>query len=122
VGWPVVGCYGISGRIAVVAEDRGHQAWVDALVQALQDGTPLDLAPGEDADVSQAADWPDNRRLWGDALPAALLKSDLKPDPHGLKIRAAYICEITRGSLFHKHTDVRHGGVIPLPASCAGFS
>jgi hypothetical protein len=50
-----------------VDEDRGHQAWVDALVQALQDGTALDLAPDEDVYVTQAASWPASRRLPGEA-------------------------------------------------------
>jgi hypothetical protein len=60
-------------------------------VQALQDGRLLDLAPGEDLDLTQAAAWPDNRRLPGEALRAALLNPDVRPDPHGLKIRGAYI-------------------------------
>jgi len=78
-----------------VDEDRDHQAWIKKLVQALKDGTPLDLAPLEDVDVSLARDWPAPRRLPGEALRAALLSSDLRPDPRGLKIRAAYITGIT---------------------------
>jgi hypothetical protein len=78
-----------------VDEDRSHQAWADALVQALQDGTVLDLAPGEDVDVSQAAGWPASCRLPGEALRAALLNSAVWPDPRGLKIRAAYITGTT---------------------------
>ena len=54
--------------------DRDHASWVAALVQALEDGTMLDLAPGEGVDASQAADWPAPRRLPGEALRAALLK------------------------------------------------
>jgi hypothetical protein len=56
-----------------VDEDRGHQEWVDAVVQALQDGNMLDLAPGEDVDVGQAAGWPASRRLPGEALRGALV-------------------------------------------------
>jgi len=78
-----------------VDEDRGHQAWVEALVQTLQNGTVLDLAPGEDVDESQAAGWPASRRLPGKALRAALLNSDVQPDPRGLRIRAAYITGVT---------------------------
>jgi hypothetical protein len=75
--------------------DRDHDAWVAVLVQELEDGTPLDLAPGEDVDVSQAPGWPASRRLPGEALRAALLTSDVRPDPRGLRIRAAYITAIT---------------------------
>jgi hypothetical protein len=64
-------------------------------MQALEDGIPLDLAPGEDVDVSQAAGWPLSRRLPGESLRAALLELDVKPDPRGLTIRAAYITGIT---------------------------
>jgi hypothetical protein len=71
-----------------VDEDRDHKAWVAALLQALEDGRPLDLAPGEDVDVSH---WPESRRLPGEALRAALLQPDVRPDPRGLKIRRAYI-------------------------------
>jgi hypothetical protein len=78
-----------------VDEDRDHDGWVKDLVKALEDGTVLDLAPGEDVDVSQAADWPDQRRLPGEALRAALLEPDVKPDPRGLKIRGAYITGTT---------------------------
>jgi hypothetical protein len=74
-----------------VSEEPDHDAWVKTLVQALQDGASLDLAPGEDVDVSQAASWPAPRRLPGEALRAALLSSDVRPDPHGLTIRAVYI-------------------------------
>jgi hypothetical protein len=75
-----------------VDEDRDHDAWVAKLVQALKDGTPLDLVPFEDhVDLSQAAEWPVSRRLPGDALREALLKPDVRPDPRGLWIRAAYI-------------------------------
>ena len=76
-------------------EDRDHDAWVAALVQHLTDGTPLDLAEGEDLDLIQAAGWPDSRRVPGEALRAALLNPDVRPDPRGLKIRAAYITGIT---------------------------
>jgi len=82
---------GASGTITVVAKDRGHQAWRDALVQALQDGTVLDLCPGEEIDVTQAASWPALRRLPGEALRRALLTPDAQPDPRGLTIRGAYI-------------------------------
>jgi hypothetical protein len=82
---------GVSGRIAAVNEDRNHEAWVATLLQALRDGTVLDLAPGEDVDVTQAARWPESRRLPGDALRAALLAPDIGPEPRGLRIRAAYI-------------------------------
>jgi hypothetical protein len=58
---------------------------------SLKDGTVLDLAPGEKVDVSQAASWPESRRLPGEALREALLRSDIEPDPRGMKIRAAYI-------------------------------
>jgi hypothetical protein len=78
-----------------VNEDRDHDGWVKELVKALEDGTVLDLAPGEDVDVSQAAEWPDPQRLPGGALRAALLEPDVKPDPRGLKIRGAYITGIT---------------------------
>jgi hypothetical protein len=78
-----------------VAEDRDHKAWVAALLQALEDGTPLDLAPGEDVDVSQAASWPGSRRLPGEALRAALLEPNVNADPRGLTIRVAYITGIT---------------------------
>jgi hypothetical protein len=74
-----------------VYEDRDHEAWVAALVQKLRDGTPLDLAPGEEVDVTQAASWPARCRVPGEALRAALLRSDVRPDPRGLKIRGAYI-------------------------------
>jgi hypothetical protein len=42
-------------------------------VQTLQDGNMLDLAPGEDVDVGQAAGWPASRRLPGEALRGALV-------------------------------------------------
>ena len=76
-------------------EDRDPKAWVAELVQKLEDGMPLDLADGENVDVTQAAGWPKNRRLPGEALRAALLSSDVRPDPRGLNIRAAYITGIT---------------------------
>ena len=74
-----------------MTEDRAHQALIDALVQALKNGTVLDLAPGEHVDVSQAEGWPPSRRLPGEALRATLLNSDVRPDTQGLQIRAAYI-------------------------------
>jgi hypothetical protein len=87
----------VSGTIAAVHEDRDHQAWfhkrawVNRLVQALHDGGVLDFASGEDVEVTQAAAWPVSRRLPGEALRAALLEPDVRPNPQGLKIRAAYI-------------------------------
>jgi hypothetical protein len=78
-----------------VAKDRGHNTWVAALVSALENGAPLDLAPGEDVDPTQAAGWPGSRRLPGEALRAALLKPGVKPDPRGLRIRAAHITGLT---------------------------
>ena len=39
-------------------KDRDHASWVAALVQALEDGTMLDLAPGEGVDASQAGTGP----------------------------------------------------------------
>ena len=72
-------------------EDREAAVGIKTLMQALQDGTPLDLAPGEDVDVNQAAGWPVSHRLPGEALRDALLNSDLRADPRGLTIRAAYI-------------------------------
>jgi hypothetical protein len=74
---------------------RDQAAWVAKLVQALQHGRVLDLAPDEDLDITQAAGWPESRQLPGEALRAALLKPDLEPDPRGLRIRAAYITGIT---------------------------
>jgi hypothetical protein len=74
-----------------VDEDRNHEAWVAALVQALEAGTVLDLAPGEDLDLTQAARWPESRQLPGDALRAALLTPGVLPGPRGLRIRAAYV-------------------------------
>jgi hypothetical protein len=71
--------------------DRDHDEWVAAIVQAIQTGTMLDLAPGETADPQQAENWPTSRRLPGEALRAALLWSDVTPDPRGLHIRAAQI-------------------------------
>ena len=44
-------------------EDREAAVGIKTLMQALQDGTPLDLAPGEDVDVNQAAGWPVSHRL-----------------------------------------------------------
>jgi uncharacterized protein YjbI with pentapeptide repeats len=78
-----------------VEEDRDHKAWVAVLVQKLEDGTPLDLAPGEDVDLTQAAGWPESRRMPGEALRAALLEPNVNPDPRGLRIRGAYITGIT---------------------------
>jgi hypothetical protein len=78
-----------------VDEYRDHKAWVAVLLQKLEDGTPLDLAPGEDVDLTQAVDWPVSRRLPGEALRAALLEPNVNADPRGLTIRAAYITGIT---------------------------
>ena len=81
-------------------KDRNHAKWVAALVRALQDGTVVDLAPGEKihltkANLTKVESWPKSRGLPGEALRDALLNSDIKPDPRGLKIRAAYITGIT---------------------------
>jgi hypothetical protein len=78
-----------------VDEDRDRRGWIKELVKALDDGTGVDLAPGEAVDVSQAPGWPDPRRLPGEALRAALLEPDVKPDPRGLMIRGAYITGTT---------------------------
>jgi hypothetical protein len=64
-------------------------------MRALQDGAQLDLSRGQDVDVSHATEWSAARRLPGEALRAALLSSDVRPDPRGLNIRAAYITGIT---------------------------
>jgi hypothetical protein len=77
-----------------VKEDRDHKAWVAVMVQKLEDGTLLDLAPGENVDLTQAAGWPESRRIPGEALRAALLEPNVNADPRGLRIRAAYITGI----------------------------
>jgi hypothetical protein len=65
-------------------------------VQALQDGAVLDFAPGKNVvDLPEAAGWPVSRKLPGEALRAALLKPDVRPNPRGLRIRAAYITGLT---------------------------
>lgn len=61
------------------------------LVQALQAGTPLNFGYGEPVDLTRAKDWPADRRVPGEALRAALLKSEISPDPRGLTIYNAYI-------------------------------
>ena len=71
--------------------DRDHDEWVAAIVQAITTGTTLDLAPGEFFFATRGDRWPAHRQLPGQALRAALLKPDLKPDPRGLSIRAALI-------------------------------
>ena len=43
----------------------------------------------------QAVDWPASRRLPGEALAAALLTPDVRPNHQGLKIRGAYITGLT---------------------------
>jgi hypothetical protein len=83
------------GAIAAVENDPDHEGWVAALVQAIKDGRELDFAPGEDVDSTQAANWPESRRLPGEALRAALLEPDVRPDPRGLLIRGAYITGLT---------------------------
>ena len=70
---------------------RAHAKWTARLVRALHDGAALDLAPGKPVDITKAAAWPVSRRLPGEALRAALLKPDVRPNPRGLKIRAACI-------------------------------
>jgi hypothetical protein len=71
--------------------DRDHDQWVAAIVEAIKTGTELDLAPDETVDAQQADNWPASRQLPGGALRAALLQPDIKPDPRGLRIRAACI-------------------------------
>jgi hypothetical protein len=83
---------GLFGTIASVDQDQDHDAWAAALVQALENGSELNLAPEELAvDPAEAQDWPTARKLPGEALRAALLKPGVTPGPQGLKIRAAYI-------------------------------
>jgi hypothetical protein len=71
--------------------ERDHDDWVAAIVQAIQTGTTLDLAPGEAVDPHQADSWPTSRRLPGEALREAFIQPDIKADPRGPSIRAAYI-------------------------------
>jgi hypothetical protein len=87
VSWPSFDAPGVSEDNTRVVENRDHDTWVHELVQALKNGTPLDLARGEDLDLTQAADWPASRRMPGEALRAALLTPDVRPDPRSLKIR-----------------------------------
>jgi hypothetical protein len=81
--------------------DRDHNAWVAAIVQAIEKGEELDLAPGETIDPQQADKWPTSRRLPGEALREALLQSGIEPDPRGLSIRAAYVTGETELFGFH---------------------
>jgi hypothetical protein len=41
-----------------VNRDHDHAAWVAALIQALEYGSVLDVAPGEAVDLSQVEAWP----------------------------------------------------------------
>ena len=86
-GWLLVRSGASAADKTFRSQGRDHAAWVEALVKALEDGTALDLAPGEGVDVTQAAGWPASRQLPGEALRAALLGAGVKPDPRGLRIR-----------------------------------
>jgi hypothetical protein len=86
--------------------DRDHGKWVAAIVQAIEAGTMLDLAPGKtNIDARQADNWSASRQLPGEAIRAALLHPHLKPDPRGLKIRAARIIgEVDLAELHVRHS------------------
>jgi hypothetical protein len=81
--------------------DGDHNAWVAAIVQAIEKGEELDLAPGETIDPQQADNWPTSRHLPGEALREAFLQPGIEPDPRGLSIRAAYVTGETDLVGFH---------------------
>ena len=73
----------------VVAEN--HNVWVSRIASALRTGTPLDLLPGEAADVTSSDPWPQERWIPASALRAALLTVPTDADPRGLTVRGACV-------------------------------
>ena len=88
-----------------MALTESERAWAARLVKAAASGEVLDLATGvPDRGIrpAEAATWPPERCVPANALRAAVLDPDLRPDPTGMRIRGARIT----GALVLQHASI----------------
>jgi hypothetical protein len=64
-------------------------AWIAELRKFVEDGKPLDLAPGESANPSESSTWPAERTMPAAAVRAVITNSDVHVPPRGVEIRGA---------------------------------